>query len=213
MRPAYIRELAGWVSLDGNEVAALVDAAGKESRNEAVKDLRRDAQSQAPEAFDEGDSEFAIPNLNDPITRFERQVLEVLVQVPNSYTNEQVIRIIRDGFSAPAHNAILEAIGTSLVSHGSADWLNVIGGATPAELHSMLRSIAAQALPAKSESDLVKYGQGVISRALINALAHEKANLMAALRRTDIAEDPSSSARIQRELVELEAERRKLQGI
>lgn len=213
MRPAYIRELAGWVSLDGNEVAALVDAAGKESRNEAVKDLRRDSPSQAPETLDEGDSEFAIPNLNDPITRFERQVLEVLVQVPNSYTNEQVIRIVRDGFSAPAHNAILEAIGTSLVSHGSSDWLNVIGGATPAELHSMLRSIAAQALPAKSEADLVKYGQGVISRALINALAHEKANLMAALRRTDIAEDPSSSARIQRELVELEAERRKLQGI
>lgn len=212
MRPAYIRELAGWVSLDGNEVAALVDAAGKESRTDAVKDLRRD--SQVPPVQDhQEDSEFATPNLNDPITRFERQVLEVLVQVPNAYSNEQVIRIVRDGFSAPAHNAILEAIGTSLVSHGSPDWLNVIGGATPAELHSMLRSIAAQALPAKSEADLVRYGQGVVSRALINALAHEKANLMAALRRTDIADDPTASAKIQRELVELEAERRKLQGI
>ena len=140
-------------------------------------------------------------------------MLEVLVQVPNAYSNEQVIRIVRDGFSAPAHNAILEAIGSSLVSHGSSDWLNVIGGATPAELHSLLRSIAAQALPAKSEADLVKYGQGVVSRALINALAHEKANLMAALRRTDIADDAEASAKIQRELVDLETERRKLQGI
>jgi DNA primase len=137
----------------------------------------------------------------------------VLVQVPKSYSNDQVIRIVRDGFSAPAHNAILEAIGSSLVSHGSSDWLNVIGGATPAELHSLLRSIAAQALPAKNEADLIRYGQGVVSRALINALAHEKANLLAALRRSDIAEDPIASSKIQRELVELEAERRKLQGI
>lgn len=213
MRPAYIRELAGWVNLDGNEVAALVDAAGKESRAEAVKDIRRDSSAQPADAEPEQESEFALPNLSDPITRFERQVLEVLVQVPNAYSKDQLIRIVRDGFSAPAHNAILEAIGTSMVFHGSAEWLNVIGGATPAELHSLLRSIAAQALPAKSDADLVRYGQGVVARALVNALAHEKANLLAALRRTDVAEDPAESARIQRELVDLEAERRKLQGL
>ena len=213
MRPAYIRELAGWVSLDGNEVAALVDSAAKESRSEAVKDLRRDVQSTDAETSAEPVGGFAVPNLTDPITRFERQVLEVLVQVPMSYSNDQVIRIVRDGFSAPAHNAILEAIGSSLVSHSSSDWLNVIGGATPAELHSLLRSIAAQALPAKNEAELIRYGRGVVSRALINALAHEKANLLAALRRSDIAEDPVASSKIQRELVELEAERRKLQGV
>jgi DNA primase len=213
MRPAYIRELAGWVNLDGNEVAALVDSASKETRAEAVKDLRRDVSVEADESQQPVESEFAMPNLNDPITRFERQVLEVLVQIPSAFKQEQLIRIVRDGFSAPAHNAILEAIGTSMVSLGSADWLNVIGGATPAELHSLLRSIAAQALPAKTQEDLVRYGQGVISRALINALAHEKANLLAALRRTDITHDNEESTKIQRALVELEAERRKLQGI
>jgi DNA primase len=213
MRPAYIRELAGWVSLDGNEVAALVDAAGKESRSEAVKDLRRDGEHDSASVVETSASDYEIPNLNDPITRFERQVLEVLVQIPKSYTNENIVRIVRDGFSAPAHNAILEAIGTSLVSQGSTAWLNVIAGATPPELHSLLRSIAAQALPAKNDEDLIKYGQGVISRALINALAHEKALLMAQLRRTDIAEDAELSSQTQRALVELEAERRKLQGI
>ena len=213
MRPAYTRELAGWVNLDGNEVAALVDAAGKESRTEAVRDLRRDSPAKPLKAEPASESEFALPNLSDPISRFERQVLEVLVQVPNAYSSDQLIRIVRDGFSTPAHNAILEAIGTSMVFHGSADWLNVIGGATPAELHSLLRSIAAQALPAKNDADLVRYGQGVVARALVNALAHEKANLLAALRRTDVVDDPIESARIQRELVDLETERRKLQGI
>ncbi len=213
MRPAYIRELAGWVNLDGNEVASLVDAAAKESRSDAVKELRRDQQTIESESGTSGEGAFALPNLNDPITRFERQVLEVLVQVPNSFSKEQLIRIVRDGFSDPAHNAILEAIGTSLVSHGSLDWLNVIGGATPAELHSLLRSIAAQSLPAKTDAELVRYGQGVVSRALTNALAHEKADLLAALRRTDAVQDAAESARIQRALVDLETERRKLQGL
>jgi DNA primase len=222
MRPAYIRELAGWVNLGGNEVAALVDAAGREAKSDAVKDLRRDNVSDG--SLESGTNAgientaqdltgFPEPNLSDPITRFERQVLEVLVQVPASFNQEQLIRIVRDGFSAPAHNAILEAIGSGMVSLGSADWLNVIGGATPAELHSQLRAIAAQALPAKTEEDLVKYGQGVIARALINALEHEKANLLSLLKRSDVVDDLVKSAEIQRSLVELEAERRKLQGI
>jgi len=222
MRPAYIRELAGWVNLGGNEVAALVDAAGREAKSDAVKDLRRDnVSSTSLESGTNAGIEntaqdltgFPEPNLSDPITRFERQVLEVLVQVPASFNQEQLIRIVRDGFSAPAHNAILEAIGSGMVSLGSADWLNVIGGATPAELHSQLRAIAAQALPAKTEEDLVKYGQGVIARALINALEHEKANLLSLLKRSDVVDDLAKSAEIQRSLVELEAERRKLQGI
>lgn len=222
MRPAYIRELAGWVNLGGNEVAALVDAAGKEAKSDAVKDLRRD---QAPADSSDGSREtesasqqedaaqYSQPNLNDPITRFERQVLEVLVQVPSSFNQEQLIRIVRDGFSAPAHNAILEAIGTSMVSLGSADWLNVIGSATPPELHSQLRAIAAQSLPAKTAEDLVRYGQGVISRALINALEHEKANLLSLLKRNDVVDDAAKTSEIQKSLVELEAERRRLQGV
>lgn len=208
MRPAYIRELAGWVNLDGNEVAALVDAAGKAGKADAVAELRKDV-TQVPSQHAEA-GEFSMPNLNDPIARFERQVLEVLVQVPDSFTAEQVVRIVRDGFSSSAHNAILEAIGSSIAAKSSADYLNAIITACEPELHGLLRSIAAQALPAKNHDDLVRYGQGVIARALVNALAHSKAELMAALRREGI--DGEESARIQRELVELEAERRKLQG-
>ena len=214
MRPAYTRELAGWVNLDTNEVAALVDSAGKTVRKEAVAAIRVDVAAPAPDS--EGDvqstsNEFSRPNLVDPITRFERQVLEVLVQVPSSFTPEQLVRIVRDGFSSPAHNAILEAIGTSLSSQNSSDWLRVIAESTPESLHPLLREIAAQALPAHDLDGLNRYGQGVINRALINALAHTKADLLAALRRVDSVASPDESAAIQRQLVELEAERRKLQ--
>jgi DNA primase len=217
MRPAYTRELAGWVSLEGNEVAALVDAAAKSAKQDAVKDLRRDSAPEElvdsfTEESDSGDR-FSQPNLADPISRFERQVLEVLIQIPESFKADQLIRIIRDGFSAPAHNAILEAIGNSLSSLGSDEWMNSIARSLAPELQSMLRSVAAQALPAKNKEELIRYGQGVIARALINALAHEKANLLSMLRRADVADDPQQSAQIQQDLVKLEAERRKLQGI
>jgi len=217
MRPAYTRELAGWVNLEGNEVAALVDAAAKNAKQDAVKDLRRDsAPTESTESISsESDAadRFAQPNLADPISRFERQVLEVLVQIPEAFQTDQVIRIIRDGFSAPAHNAILEAIGNSLSALGSEEWMNSIARSCAPELQSMLRSVAAQALPANNKDELIRYGQGVIARALINALAHKKANLMSMLRRADVAEDPQLSAQIQQDLVKLEAERRKLQGI
>ncbi|MEO0027206.1 MAG: hypothetical protein RL716_537 [Actinomycetota bacterium] len=214
MRPAYTRELAGWVNLDTNEVASLVDSAGKTVRKEAVAAIRVDVSPPAPDS--EGDlhatpNEFSRPNLADPITRFERQVLEVLVQVPSGFTPEQLVRIVRDGFSSAAHNAILEAIGTSLSSQNSSDWLRVIAESTPEALHPLLREIAAQALPAHDLDGLNRYGQGVINRALINALAHTKADLLAALRRVDSVANPDESAAIQRQLVELEAERRKLQ--
>ena len=214
MRPAYVRELAGWVNLDGNEVASLVDAAGKATKAENVANLRKDAGAQgvAPEVDLAEEPEFAMPNLTDPITRFERQVLEVLVQVPASFTGEQAIRIVRDGFSAPAHNAVLEAVGSSLAAKDTSTWLNTIASATPSSLHSLLRQIAAQTLPAADEAALIRYGQGVISRALVNALAHSKAELLAALRRTDGVVDAATSVSIQAQLVELEAERRRLQG-
>jgi len=217
MRPAYTRELAGWVNLEGNEVAALVDAAAKAARTGAVKDLRRDSPAVEPPVAStvtpDTEVRFAEPNLADPISRFERQVLEVLVQIPESFQVDQLIRIIRDGFSAPAHNAILEAIGNSLSEHSSDQWMNSIARSCDPELQSMLRSIAAQSLPAKNKDDLIRYGQGVISRALTNAIAHEKANLMSLLRRADVAENAQESSQIQQELVKLEAERRKLQGI
>jgi DNA primase len=211
LRPAYIRELAGWVNLEGNEVAALVDAAGKAVRKEAVADLRRDQVS--PESAPESTvSEYPFPNLSDPITRFERQVLEVLVQVPDSYSQAELARLVRDGFSAPAHNVILEAVATASAVKHQPEFLATVAGGTPEVLHPLLREIAAQSLPAADQAGLVRYGQGVIGRALVNALAHAKADLLAALRRVDTTLEPEESSRIQRELVDLEAERRRLQG-
>jgi DNA primase len=215
MRPAYTRELAGWVNLDGNDVSALVEAAAKAGRQNAVAEMRRDQSPQRPPMDqdappeDTGEQAPATPiNLNDPITRFERQTLEVLVQLPLTYNADQLAKICKAGMSVSEHNAILRAIQASSAEQGSQTWLNTVASNTPPALHQILREIAAQTLPAADEDGLVRYGQGVVARAITNAIAREKADLLAQLRRVE----PGSieSAEVQRKLMLLEAERRAL---
>jgi DNA primase len=215
MRPAYTRELAGWVNLDGNDVSALVEAAGRAGREQAVAAIRKDRQALAdreevaPPA-DAPETVVAAPiNLNDPITRFERQTLEVLVQLPNSFTADQLLKICSAGMSTPAHNQILKSIQASADDQQAPTWLNSIASATDPTLHQVLREIAAQALPAADVEGLIRYGQGVIARAITNAISREKADLLAELRRVE----PGSleSAEVQRKLMALEADRRALQ--
>ena len=219
MRPAYTRELAGWVNLDGNDVAALVDSAAKAGRQQAVAEMRKDAAapSQPAQPLLDGEAppedapeQVTLPpmNLNDPITRFERQTLEVLVQLPTTFTGEQLIKLCKAGMSAPAHNAVLKALEASANDQASPSWLNSIASNCDPSIHQVLREIAAQTLPAADAEGLAKYGQGVIARAITNAISREKADLLAELRRVE----PGSveSAEVQRKLMTLESERRAL---
>lgn len=215
MRPAYTRELAGWVNLDGNDVSALVEAAGRAGREQAVAGMRKDRQAviETEDAAPPADSPETILvapiNLNDPITRFERQTLEVLVQLPQTFSQDQLQKICSAGMSAPAHNQILKAIQASASDQQAPTWLNSIASATDPSLHQVLREVAAQALPAADADGLIRYGQGVIARAITNAISREKADLLAELRRVE----PGSpeSAEVQRKLMALEADRRALQ--
>lgn len=214
LRPAYVRALAGWVSLEGNEVGALVDVAAKQSRNDAVSELRRDQRVPlAPDHDPESEpSVFPAINLSDPIMRFERQLLEVILQVQASYTREQLSRITANAFSAPTHIAIANAVEAASAWHGKAEFLPTVAGATPPELQGILLEIAGQTLPAHTDEQLLRYGQGVVARGLAAVLAREKNELLAALRRTDQTAEPDVYADIQQKLVSLEAERRNMQG-
>jgi DNA primase len=210
MRPAYIRELAGWVSLDGNDISQLVDAAARQSRSENVSTMRRGEGAERESTQQPLPDQEVGVNLNDPLVRFERQVLEVLVQVPSGYEPEQLNRIAASGFGTPIHNAILKTLLLVAEAQRTPDWLNQIASSLPADLVPILREIAAKELPAADEQGLTRYAQGVVNKALMNALAQEKAELLAELRRL-APEQTEEHSRIQKALVEIEAQRRKLQ--
>jgi DNA primase len=210
LRPAYIRELAGWVSLEGNEVAALVDVALKQARSESVTPMRRDTMpdGEAPPAEPVDSSQYPAINLSDPIMRFERQLLEVIVQVPAALEPALALRICKSAFSAPTHIAVANAIEASVALLGQHEFLPTLSVSLPPELHSVLLEIAGQPLPARNETELMVYAQGVLARGIAAILAREKTELLAALRREDPASEQHKQIGIQ--LQQLEAERRAL---
>jgi DNA primase len=103
---------------------------------------------------------------------------------------------------------VLRAIEAAASERSAPTWLNSIASNCEPSLHQVLREIAAQTLPASDAEGLARYGQGVIARAITNAIAREKADLLAELRRVE----PGSpeSAEVQRKLMTLESERRAL---
>jgi len=206
LRSVYIRELANWVNLDLSEVSALVDRAIKEKVVSAVAPLRQDSIPEAPV-----ETAFQAPDLKDPAVRFERQLLEVLVQQPTMVAAEDLKQLSSGDFLAGAHGAIAKAIYSALEHRSDTNWLPRIAEALEPALHSALRSLAATELPARNEQELERYVAGVVNAGFIALLTRQKLSMQAVLRQLD----PTETAQIeqlQRELISVEERRRKLQG-
>jgi len=206
LRSVYIRELANWVNLDLSEVSALVDRAIKEKVVSAVAPLRHDSIPEAPV-----ETAFQAPDLKDPAVRFERQLLEVLVQQPTMVAAEDLKQLSSGDFLAGAHGAIAKAIYSALEHRSDTNWLPRIAEALEPALHSALRSLAATELPARNEQELERYVAGVVNAGFIALLTRQKLSMQAVLRQLDPAET-AQIEQLQRELISVEERRRKLQG-
>ena len=206
LRSVYIRELANWVNLDLSEVSALVDRAIKEKVVSAVAPLRQDAVAEAPI-----ETVFQTPDLKDPAVRFERQLLEVLVQQPAQISLEDIKQLSAGDFLAGAHGAIAKGIASVVEYRTDPNWLPKLAEAIDPALHSGLRSLAATELPARNEQELVRYVSGVVNAGHIALLTRQKLSMQAVLRQLDSSESEKIE-QIQRELIEIEDRRRKLQG-
>jgi DNA primase len=206
LRSVYIRELANWVNLDLSEVSALVDRAIKEKVVSAVAPLRQDSIPEAPV-----ETAFQAPDLKDPAVRFERQLLEVLVQQPKMVAAEDLKQLSSGDFLAGAHGAVAKAISLALEHRSDNNWLPKIAEALEPALHSALRSLAATELPARNDQELERYVAGVVNAGFISLLTRQKLSMQAVLRQLDPAET-AKIEQIQRELISVEERRRKLQG-
>ena len=194
LRSGYTRSLAEWVSLDVNEVAQIVSQVGKSQVQQRVEPMRAAAN----------------PQRSEPQTKLERGILEVLVQRPQSFSSTVLRRITAAGFQDATYQALLTAAVSIADSLESSDFANQLSNAVPDELVGLVRELALSPLPVRSDSELERYAKGVVKSALIQALAREKTDLLAALKRIDPDAPGDSVSQIQRQLVELETERRTL---
>lgn len=206
MRSVYLREVANWVNLDVSEVSALVDRAIKDKVVTAVAPMRQDAP--APEQVVQT---YEQPDLRDPTIRFERQLLEVLVQHPAEVEESKFIELVSGDFLAKVHAVMAAALATNVANRKDASWLVKLSESIDPALHQSLRAIAATALPARTADELGKYIDGVVVSGFVNLLTRQKLSLQAVLRQTEPT-DSAKISEIQKELMDIENRRRALQG-
>lgn len=205
MRSVYLREVANWVNLDVSEVSSLVERAIKDKVVAAVAPMRQDVAAEpAAQSFEE-------PDLRDPTIRFERQLLEVLIQHPAEIEEDKFLELASGDFLANVHSLLASALLANVANRKDPNWLAKLSESLDPALHQILRAMAATSLPARTEEELKRYVDGVAVSGFINLLTRQKLSLQAVLRQTE----PSDSAKvseIQKELMDIEQRRRALQG-
>jgi DNA primase len=206
MRSVYLREVANWVNLDVSEVSALVERAVKDKVVSAVAPMRTDTP--APEQTEQV---LEQPDLRDPTIRFERQLLEVLVQHPAEVDEQKFTELVSGDYLAKVHVLIASALATNVANRKDPNWLTKLSESVEPALHQSLRAIAATALPARTLDELKRYIDGVVVSGFVNLLTRQKLSLQAILRQTDPS-DTAKIAEIQKELMDIEQRRRALQG-
>ncbi len=195
LRSGYIRMLAEWVSLEVADVANMVGGNKNQATRERVESLR---------------TSDALPVSNAPVDKLETQIMQVLLQNPSAFSTHQLRRMQAAGIATPSYKALLDLVLENSDQLNDSSFANLIASLAPQELQSVIRELALAPLPLKSEAELGKYSQGIVSSALIRALDREKTDLLAALRRAELGGSDEQKAAIQRQLVDLEAERRSL---
>ncbi|QXQ11210.1 DNA primase [Paeniglutamicibacter sp. Y32M11] len=212
IRPAYARELAGWLGMDVEDVNRAVGAAVR--RNRMPKTETQTAhQSHAAQPNDEAPAVpvFSRPDPRDPVSRMEREALEVVLQQPAQLTPEQWQAFYDARFMAPAHAAVHDAVRAAGQSGATpAQWVEAIRQEVPDPLRSFVSELAVTPLPASSTEALLRYCNDIINRLFELQITHMKAEKMGELQRMDPAGDPEGFQRINRELLELELRRRAL---
>ncbi len=211
-REEYVRILAGKVQLGSDEINRLLSAEVAKLRSSAVAGARRGMDIDPGEPpLPEDAPAFPAPNLNDPNTRLEQEVLAVILQAPTSLTEEGVLLICQQMFATPAYVVITDAAAQSIASLKQADWFTQIVSKTPEVLHNLLRQLAAKELPIRDAEQLNEYALSVVNSARKKIMMRQKSALVAALGSLDVEAQPDEHNRIQQALVVLEGQIRSIE--
>ncbi len=161
--------------------------------------------------------QFSRPDPRDPVGRMEREALEVVLQHPELLDAAQWEGFFDSRFSVPAyaalHDAVRAAGATAGMSAGtSANWVERVRQEVPDVLRGFVSELAVTPLPAKDAEALTLYCRDILNRLSELRITRLKAEKLSALQRLDPSSDPATFQQLNRELMELEMERRALRS-
>ncbi|MBX9470982.1 DNA primase [Microcella sp.] len=224
----YTRTLAGWIGMEPTEVAQAVRAARRApARGSSAASAGRGPQGGAETApggapIAAGDAAAAmaaesVPTIGiaqlptDPVTRLERELLMALLQHPGEIPIETAKRALHTTFTQPALATVRDAVLAALEAYATPEWARSVAEEAPPAFRPLVTQLAIAPLPVR-DGRTAEYCAGVTTSLIDRDLLRRKTELLGALQRTDAADDPERHRALQQQLVEVEAERRKVRG-
>lgn len=208
LHTGYIRNLAGWIGVDPQEVTRAVGSAGRakpvEQRPQAT------AEPGAAGNSEPGPSITQLPT--DPVTRLERDALMAVLQQPEHVGRELTLRISRVALTNATLTVVRDGIAASMDAFESPQWVERISQEVPEAFSGIVSQLVVAPIPEKAGRELSVYCRSVVASLIGRELLALKAELLGRLQRTDAAKEPDRYRELQRELMSVEAERRDLIG-
>ncbi|WP_458106997.1 DNA primase [Arthrobacter sp. R3-55] len=213
-RPGYTRELAGWLGMPIEEVSRFVGAAAKRVSSGAGAPAPAGAAEQSAAAPPSGGPVFQRPDPRDPIAGMERQALEVVLQEPGVLGGGAWERFEASHFATPAYAAVHTAVRAAGLAHAAdpVAWVEQVRQEVPEPLRALVSELAVTPLPASTPEAMQRYCRDILARLFELQITRIKADKMGQLQRLDAGANPEEFQRLNRELMQLEMERRALRS-
>ncbi|ROP63932.1 DNA primase [Curtobacterium sp. PhB115] len=215
----YVRELAGWLGMDMPEVRGSVETArrraGSGGQDDRTGGTGRDGRT--GHATDgAGPVEEPVAGIrslpNDPISRMERDAVMAMVQQPTSVGAPLLGLAASATFSAPMLAVVRDAVVANVDVIGAGDWLDRLLADVPAPLRTLTHELALAPIPARNADDLAAYCRSIVVALVERDLLARKASLLGQLQRADPHEQAERRSEIQRQLVDIDAQRMRLRA-
>jgi DNA primase len=209
-RPGYTRNLAGWLGMPIEEVSGYVGAAAKRAASGGGA-----ASAAGPAAAPASSGPvFQRPDPRDPIAGMERQALEVVLQEPGVLGGGAWERFEASQFITPVYAAVHTAVRAAGLAHSDdpVAWVEQVRQEVPEPLRPLVSELAVTPLPASTAEAMQRYCRDILARLFELQITRIKADKMGQLQRLDAGANPGEFQRLNRELMQLEMERRALRS-
>ncbi|WP_336697046.1 DNA primase [Curtobacterium sp. USHLN213] len=216
---AYTRETAKWLGLDIPEVRRAVENA-RQRAGASTTDHRSGGAAPATHPGSGGDA-VAVPDEpvaglrllpSDPITRMERDAVMAMVQQPGHVGAPLLGLAAAATFSAPMLSVVRDAVVANVDAIGAGDWLERLLQDVPGPFRGLVQELALAPIPARTDEDLAIYARSIVVALVERDLLARKASLLGQLQRADPTEQADRRAEIQRQLVDIDAQRMRLRA-
>ena len=203
----YIRELAGLVGMNPDEVRAEVQRANRRKPAPEQRTFRDPVPEAAPEPEPAQAASVPLPDPHDRRLATERGVLKVLLQQPGLFP-EDWGGIEPDDFDHPAYRLLFEALRAT--ERGAGFSQRVVDSLADAGVRQLAVALAVEPLLADPPQN---YAREYAARLRLARVLREIGNLKSRLQRTNPVEEQASYNKMFARLLELETHRRALQAM